>query len=67
MKYVRKFESLFWRSKTVWNTDRTVGLDVQITPSLWVEGRWNELRRWYMDQRKNKNLKTSDPFWKLFI
>lgn len=65
MRFIRKIERLFISPKwSDWSGDPScaVRLDLRIYPSLWVEGKWNEMSRWYNDLRKRKGLKYGDSF-----
>lgn len=55
----------FWPPK--WQHGRGCALDIRITPSLWIVGRYNKLRHKYMMWRKKKKLIYNQPFWKAWI
>jgi len=52
----------FWPPKIIWKDG--FGLDIRITPTLWLEGRYNEIRHKYMMWRKKKGLNYKDYWFK---
>lgn len=58
---IYKLEKLLVMPK--WVGDPSVGyVDIRIYPSLWIEGKYNDLHRWYMNKRKELGMSVEDNF-----
>lgn len=67
MNLIRKIERLIWSPSLICDKKTGICLDVRVTPSLWIEGQYNEIRHRYMMWRKKKNLDIKDWWFKGII